>query len=121
MDHDETWHAGLRSGHTVLDGDPAPPRKKGTAPTQFLADVYCGHTAIWMNTPLGMEVDLSLSHIVLDGDPAPLPLRKRAQHPPFGPCLLCPWSPISATAELLFTDVAKGRKHYVVCRISFIL
>jgi len=49
--------------------------------------------------PLGMEVDLGLGHIVLDGDTAPL----RKGHPSlFGPCLLWPWSPNSATAELLF-------------------
>ena len=52
-----------------------------------------------MNTPLGTEVDLGPGHIVLDGVPAPV---KGAQQPPiFGPCLLWPWSPISATAELL--------------------
>jgi len=28
---------GLGPGHIVLDGDPAHPHKKGTAPTQFLA------------------------------------------------------------------------------------
>jgi len=54
----------------------------------------------WMNTPLGMEVDLGPGHNVLDGIPAPA---KGAQQPPiFGPCLLWPRSPISATAELLF-------------------
>ena len=53
----------------------------------------------WMKTPLGMEVDLGAAHIVLDGVPAPV---KGAQQPPlFGPCLLWPRSPISATAELL--------------------
>jgi len=69
MDQNETWHGGrprprphcVRWGPsslpkrgtapnfrpvrqaTVLDGDPAPPHKKGgTAPTQFSAHVYCG-------------------------------------------------------------------------------
>jgi len=54
--------------------------------------------------PLSTEVDLSPGHIVLDGDPAPP--AKGAQQPPLflaGPCLLWPWSPISATAELLLT------------------
>jgi len=52
-----------------------------------------------MKTPLGTEVDLDAGHIVLDGFPA---LRERGTAPPplLGPCLL--WSPISATAELLF-------------------
>ena len=47
------------------------------------------------------EVDLGPGHIVLDGVPA---LRDggTAAPPLFGPCLLWPRSPISATAELLF-------------------
>ena len=53
----------------------------------------------WMKTPLGTEVDLGLGHIVLDGVPAPA---KGAEQPAlFGPCLLWPLSPISATAELV--------------------
>jgi len=67
--------------------------------TQFLAHVYCGQIAVWMKTPLGMEVNLSPGHSVLDGVPDPA---KRTQQPPiFGPCLLWPRSPISATAELV--------------------
>jgi len=63
--------------------------------------VYCGQTAGWIKTPLGMEVDLCPGHIVLDGDPAP-PVKAAQQPPPlFGPCLMWPRSPISATAELL--------------------
>ena len=55
-----------------------------------------------MKTPLGTEVDIGAGHIVLDGFPA---LRERGTAPPplLGPCLLWPWSPISATAELLFS------------------
>ena len=57
-----------------------------------------------MKTPLGTEVDLGPSHIVLDGIPA---LRERGTAAPllFGPCLLWPQSPISATAELLLVAV----------------
>ena len=44
---------GLGAGHIVLDGDPAPLIIKGTAPTQFLAHVYCGQLAMYM--PLGMQ------------------------------------------------------------------
>ena len=51
-----------------------------------------------MKTPLGTEVDLDPGHIVLDGDPA-APAKGAQQF--FGPCLLWPRSPISATAELL--------------------
>jgi len=57
-----------------------------------------------MTTPLGTEVDLGPGHIVLDGVPAPA---KGAQQPPalFGPCLLWPRSPISATAELVTAEL----------------
>jgi len=52
-----------------------------------------------MKTPLGTEVDLGPGHIVLDGDPAPTAKRAQQRSPPlFGPCLLWPRSPISATA-----------------------
>jgi len=34
---------GFSPGHIVLNGDPAPPQKKGTVP-QFSAHVYCGQT-----------------------------------------------------------------------------
>ena len=94
---------GLGLRDIVFDVDAASPRKKDTTtPTQFLAHVYCGQMDGWMRTPLGTEVDLGPGHIVLDGIPAPA---KGAQQPPpfFGPCLLRPRSPISATAELLFT------------------
>jgi len=57
-----------------------------------------------MKTPLGTELDLGAGHIVLDGFPA---LRERGTTPPplLGPCLLWPWSPISATAELLLSII----------------
>jgi len=77
---------------------------KGAQPRQFSIHVYYGQTAGWMKTPLGTEVDLGTGHIVLDGDPA---LRERdiaAPSPLFGPCLLWPRSPISATDELLFMN-----------------
>jgi len=51
---------GLSSSDFVLDGDPAPPPKKGAQPPII-------------RIPLGTEVDLSLGDIVLDGDPAPPP------------------------------------------------
>ena len=59
---------GLGPGHTVLDGDPRLPCKKGQSP-QSLAHVGCGQTVGWIKMPLGMEVGLSPGHIVLDGDP----------------------------------------------------
>ena len=63
----------------------------------------------WMKMPLGTEVDLGPGHIVLDGVPA---LRERgtaAPPPLFGPCLLWPRSPISATAELLYTMLLRTK------------
>jgi len=50
---------------------------------------------------LGVEVGLDPSDIVLDGDHAPPPQKGEGEPPIFGPCLLWPRSPISATAELL--------------------
>jgi len=75
---------GLGPGYIVLDGDPAPRRRKSTAPTQFSAHVYCGQKAGWMKTPLDAEVDLGPGHIVLDGNPA-RPRKKGHSSPPFRP------------------------------------
>jgi len=89
----------LGSGHSVLDGDPDPPSRRGTAPPQFSADVYCGQTAGWIKMALGMEVGLGPGHIVLDQDSASLP-KKGAHTPPiFGPFLLWPngWMPQDTT------------------------
>jgi len=96
--------ANLGPGDVVLDGVAAP-RKRDNP--QFSVHVYCGQTAGWMKTPLGMEVDLGPGHIVLDQVPA---LRERgtaAPPPLFGPRLLWPRSPISATAELLTNNSIK--------------
>jgi len=54
----------------VFDGDPAP-AEKGYSPTQFLAHVYCGQTAVWIKMPLGMEVNLGSCDVVVDGVAAP--------------------------------------------------
>jgi len=59
--------------------------------------------ARWMKTPLGTEVDLGPGGTVLDGVSCSY-LRERGTAPPpllFGPCLMWPWSPVSATALLL--------------------
>jgi len=61
---------GLGPGHIVLDGEPAPPPKKGHSSPHFLAPVYCGQTAGRIKVPLGTEVDLCPGHIVLGQDPA---------------------------------------------------
>jgi len=92
---------GLGAGDFVFDGDPATSRKGHTHPTQFLAHVYCGQMAGWMNTPLGTEVDLGTGHIVLL-DVLPAVRERGTAAPSFRPCLLWPRSRISATAELLY-------------------
>jgi len=81
-------------------GTQLPQEERHTHPTQFLAHVYFGQTAVWMKTRLGTEVDLGTGHIVLDVAPA---VRERGTEaaPSFRPCLLWPRSPISATAERL--------------------
>jgi len=56
--------------------------------------------------PFGTEVDLGPGHIVLDGDPDPL-RKGHSSLPLFGPCLLWPRLPISASAELLSAFVFK--------------
>jgi len=48
---------GLGPGHSVLDGDPAPPPPKGYSP-RFSATICCGQMAAWIKMPLGMELGL---------------------------------------------------------------
>jgi len=96
----------LGPGDLVFDGDPATPRTEGTpTTTQFLAHVYCGQAAGWMKTPLGTEVDFGQGprpHCIRRG---PSSARKGHSSPHlFGPCLLWPRSPISATAELSLVE-----------------
>jgi len=96
----------------VFDGDPTTPRTEGTpTTTQFMAHVYCGQTAGWVKTPLGMEVDLGPGHIMLDGIPALRETGTAAPHH-FGPCLLWARSPILASAELLFETQYTMRTYY---------
>jgi len=70
---------GLRSGHIILDGDPAPSPSKGHSP-QFSAHICCGQVAGWIKMPLRMEVGLGLGDFALYGDPAPLP--QKGTEPP---------------------------------------
>jgi len=90
---------GLSPGHTVLDGEPAPP-KKGHSP-QFSAHVCCGQTAGWIKIPIGTKVGLGPGHIVLHGNPAAPPPKggtapNFSDHVYFGQTVA-----ISATAEHL--------------------
>ena len=79
---------GLSPGDFLLDGDTAPPPKKGTEPPpQFSTHFYCGQTAGCMKMPLDMEVGLSPEDFVLDGDPAPSP--KTGRSPQFSAHVYC--------------------------------
>jgi len=80
----------LGPGNVVLDGVAAPPPNRVTGP-QFSVHVYCGQTAGWMKTPLGMEVDLIPGHIVLDRNPAlpsPSPRKGHSSPPSFRPMFI---------------------------------
>jgi len=81
-------------------GTQLPLEQRAHPPPPSFWPVYCGQTAGWLKTPLGTEVDLGPGNIVLDGVPGLHETGTAAPHP-FGPCLLWPRSPISATAELL--------------------
>jgi len=100
MHQDATWYGGRPQARRLcVRWGPSPPPQKGRSP-QFSANVYCGQTAGWIKMPLGTKVDLGAGHVLLDRVPA-LRERDTASPPLFGPCLLWPRSPISATAELL--------------------
>jgi len=64
----------LGPGDFVFYGAQLPSEKKGTAPIQFLAHVYCGQTAGWIKMPLGTEVNLGPGDVVLDRVAARPPL-----------------------------------------------
>jgi len=67
--------------------------------------MHCGQMVGWIKMPLGTEMGLGPGHIVLNGNPAPLPPKKGAQQ--FRNfrhiSIVAKRSPISATAELLFS------------------
>jgi len=93
---------GLGPGDCVRWGHSYPQEKGHTHSTQFLAHVYCGQTAGWMKiedaTWYGSR-PRPRPHCIRRGPSSP---QKGHSIPPlFGPCLLWPRSPISASAELL--------------------
>jgi len=103
---------GLGPCNILLDGDPAPPSKRGTAAPSF-RPMYCGQTAGSIKMPLGTEVGLSpdhcvrrvpVYHIVLDGDPAPHQ-RDTAPPPIFGPCQTGRWIKMPLATEV---DLSPG-------------
>jgi len=85
---------GLGPGCIVLDMEPAPPWKRGTAaPSTFPPMSIVAKRAGWIRIPLGTEVGHGPGDIVLDGDLA-LATEMGTAAPP-------PMSSVSATAELL--------------------
>jgi len=60
----------LGPGYTVLDRDPAPP-KRGHSSSPLLARVYCDQTVEWIKMPLGTAVGLGPGHSMLDGTQLP--------------------------------------------------
>jgi len=83
-------------------GTQLPPEKKDTPPN-FWPTSIAAKTAGWMKMPLGTEVDLSS-----DGLRRALssPRKGHSSPPLFGPCLLWPQLPTSATAELLLKEIS---------------
>jgi len=73
--------------------------KRGGGPN-FLPYVYCGQTAGWIKMPFSTAVKLGPGYVVLDGYTALL-RKGHSSRQLFGPRLLWPQSPISATAELV--------------------
>jgi len=73
--------------------------------------VYCGQTVGRIKMKLGMQVGLGPGHIELDKAQL-TPSAKKGHSPQFSAYVYCgQWSPISATAELLFlmiSDVMTG-------------
>jgi len=95
---------GLGPRQYCLRSRPSPLPKTGAQQTHhFSARVYCGQTAGWITMPFGTEIGLIPGHIVSDGNPAP-PTERGTAALTFRPVsVVAKQSPISATAELLFS------------------
>jgi len=90
----------LGPSHIVLDGEPAPLPKRGHS-SPISARVCCGQTVGWIKMPLCMMVGLGPGNIVFDADPAPTTIGTAPNFRPMS--IVAKRSPISATAEHLFT------------------
>ena len=101
---------GLGSGHIVLHGDPAPP-KRGTGPPTFGLCLFWPNGLHWIQMPLGMVLGLGPGDYVLDWRPSSPP--KKGYSPPiFGQCLLWTngWMDQDAT---WYRDRPQPRRHCV--------
>ena len=94
---------GVGPGNIVLDGDPACLQKGAQQLPHFSAHVYCVEMAGWIKMPHGREVDVGPGNIVLDGDPA-APKKGHSTLHFRSMFIVAKRSPISATAELLFSE-----------------
>jgi len=92
MHQDANWYGGRPQprGRSVKWGASTPLQKGGGDP-KFSAHVYCGQTAGWIKTALGMELGLGPGDFVLDGYPA--------LSPKSGPSTLPNFQPISILAK----------------------
>ena len=84
---------GLGSGHTVLDGDPAPSTERGTAAPTFeiygrrlCLRPYNPRCLLWTNGWMDQDVTWYGGIDVLDRDPAALP---KGAHPQFSAHVYC--------------------------------
>jgi len=90
MHHDAAWYGGRPQpkGLCVQWGPSPSSPKRGRAPAQFSAHVYCGQTAEWIKMALDMEVGRGPGHIVLDGEPSPLLQKGQSPPPNFPPIIV---------------------------------
>ena len=80
----------LDPSDTVVDGDPAPPPRKGGRAPQFSAHACCGQTAAWIKMSFAMELGLGPGDFVLNWDPAaPSPKGGGAEPPKFSTHVYC--------------------------------
>jgi len=113
MDQDAISYVGKpRPRRRCQMGSQLPP-KSGTAP-QFSVHVYCDQTAGWMKTPWYGSGLRPRWHCVRRG-PSSCAKWVEQSAPIFGPCLLWPPSPISATAKLLFSEMAPSAMLDLLC------
>jgi len=89
-------------GPGQMGTQPLPFPERGTAAPHFSAYVYCGQTTGCIRILLGTEVGLGPGDSVLDGDPAPRHRKGHSSYPHFSTHFALAWSPISATAQLLY-------------------
>ena len=110
-DQDGTWHGGRPQPRRLCDRwGPSPSLKRGRAPPQYSAHIYCGQTAGCIKMPLGMVVGLSPGDFVLDGDP--VPLSKKVRSPQLSAHVCC--GQMSAWIKMpLGTEVGLGPGDFV--------